>query len=231
LNVTRVLRRTLLGLQLSFLLLAGPLAFAGNQPSTPAPGQGKVVFVQNFELDAENFQSDSSLVSKLPEGPLPRPHVIRGKKEDPATQVQKIVNTMSNDLLKDLEKEGFTARRLLPGDPPPSDGWLLHGVFTEVDEGNRVRRAVIGFGAGAAKMSLYADVSDLSHPNQPLYALADNGTSGKMPGAAITMSPVAAGVKFAMEKNADSKAIKKTAEQIVDELVKKMSPAVATASK
>jgi len=214
---------------LSFLISGlATFAAAGSEKSSPPPGQGKTVFVQDFELDAENFQPESGLGSKIPEGPLPRPHVIRGKKEDPATQAKKIVDTMSNDLVKDLEKQGFTARRLLPGDAMPKDGWLLHGVFTEVDEGNRVRRAVIGFGSGSVKMSLYADVTDLTQPGPALYEFSNKDSSGKMPGAAITMNPVAAGVKFAMEKDASEKTIKKTASQIVTELVHKMNPPAPT---
>jgi len=230
-SATRILQRAMLGLSSVLALAAAQSTFAADKPSTPPPGQGKLVFVQDFELDAENFQGDSSLVSKLPEGPLPRPHIIRGKKEDPATQAKNLVDSMSNDLVQDLEKQGFTARRLMPGDPKPSEGWLLQGVFTEVDEGNRVHRAVIGFGSGAAKMSLYVHVSDLSHPGQPLYEFADKDTSGKKPGAVITLSPIAAGAKFAMEKNATEKTVKKTASQIVKQLVQQMNmPTTTTAT-
>ena len=219
-------------LRRSFGLLLCAVAFAlvteAAAGDKPLPGAGKAVFVQNFELDAQDFQGDSSLVSKLPEGPLPRPHLIRGKKEDAATQAKKLVDSMSNDLVKDLQKQGFTANRLMPGDPKPSQGWLLEGVFTEVDEGNRVHRAVVGFGSGAAKMSLYVHVTDLTKPGPALYEFADKGTSGKRPGAVITLSPIAAGAKFALEKNAPEKTVKKTASQIVAELVKQMNaPAAA----
>jgi Domain of unknown function (DUF4410) len=227
-------RNLLLGATLCLFLLPimpARLAAGSNKSDKPLPGQGKLVFVQDFELEVQDFKGDSSLVSKLPEGPLPRPHVLRGNKEDPATQAKKLVDSMSINLVKDLGKQGFNPRRLMPGDPMPSDGWLLHGVFTEVDEGNRVHRAVIGFGAGAAKMSLYADISDLGHAHQPLYTLAETDTSGHKPGAAITLNPIAAGVKFVMEKNASEKTVKKTASDIVSELVKKMNTGDAATPK
>lgn len=229
---SRVLQPVVFYLLVCFLTFdVGAKTAAAEKPSTPLPGDGKLVFVQDFDLDAENFKADSSVASKLPEGPLPRPHIIRGKKEDPATQAQELVASMSTNLVKDLEKQGFTARRMMPGDAKPSSGWLLRGVFTEVDEGNRVRRAVIGFGSGAAKMSLYVNVSNVAQPSQALYEIADKNSSGKMPGAAITLNPIVAGAKFTLEKNASEKTVKKTASQIVAELVRQMSTSQAAAAK
>jgi len=91
---------------------------------------------------------------------------------------------------------------LLPG------GALVAGVFTEVGEGNRMHRALIGFGSGSAKMDLYVTLADLATPEKPLYNVAQEDTSGKKPGAAITLNPYVAEVKFAMEKNAPEKTVK-----------------------
>ncbi|MGH9701940.1 MAG: DUF4410 domain-containing protein [Candidatus Acidiferrales bacterium] len=96
-------------------------------------------------------------------------------------------------------------------------------MFTEVDEENRARRAVIGFGSGAATMNLYVSLTDLSKPGQPLYKIDRKDSSGRKPGAAITMNPYAAAAKFVMEKDATEKVVKKTARQIVDDLVKKLN--------
>ncbi|HEX4022893.1 MAG TPA: DUF4410 domain-containing protein [Acidobacteriaceae bacterium] len=206
-------------------------AFAWSQTATPtAIGQCKLVYVTDFDLDAANYKGDTSLVSKLPEAPVPRPHILRKKKETPAQRAQDLVNLMSTSLVKDLTKAGYTAQRLLADDPKPMSGWQIRGVFTDVEEGNQVRRAVFGFGSGASKMELYVNASNLAHPEQPLYTVDTQKNSGKMPGAVITLNPIVAGAKFVMEKNAPEKTIKKTATQISKDMVAKMSASDAACS-
>ena len=49
--------------------------------------------------------------------------------------------------IQELEKAGYTAHRLRPGETRPTDGIRISGIFGEPDEQNRLRRAVIGSGA------------------------------------------------------------------------------------
>ena len=176
-----------------------------------------VIYVSDFELDSENFQADQSMPRAHQ-----RPHVINGplrQSRDPATEAQNLVNLMAADIVQDLTKAGYKAQRLAATDVRPSEGVWVHGVFTQLSEGNRLRRAVIGFGTGQAKMDLYVTMNDLSQPDQPLYTAATTEESGKKPGAAITMNPYVAAAKFVMEKNAPEKTIKKTASDISKEII------------
>jgi Domain of unknown function (DUF4410) len=173
--------------------------------------------VSDFELDSDNFQADQS---------MPRahqhPHIVNGplrQSKDPATQAQDLVNLMAKDIVQDLTKAGYKAHRLAATDVRPSEGVWVHGVFTELSEGNRLRRAVIGFGTGQAKMDLYVTMNDLSQPDQPLYTAGTSGESGKKPGAAITMNPYVAAAKFVMEKSAPEKTIRKTAGDISKDII------------
>ncbi len=67
---------------------------------------------------------------------------------------------------------------------------LIDGALTNISEGNRLRRLVIGFGAGSsvldAKVTMYQRVN--GNLNQVL-AFDTHADSGKMPGAAV-MAPV-----------------------------------------
>jgi Domain of unknown function (DUF4410) len=176
-----------------------------------------VIYVSDFELDSENFQADPSM-----ERAQRRPHVVNGplrQSKDPATDAQKLVNLMAMDIVQNLTKAGYKAQRLAATDVRPSEGVWVHGVFTELSEGDRRQRAVIGFGTGEAKMDLYVTMNDLSRPNQPLYTAAVSGESGKKPGAVITMNPYVAAAKFVMEKNAPEKTIKKTAGDISKDII------------
>ena len=205
-------------------ILAVPVTgMPGQQGSTQSSKQTQFVFspanttiyVSDFELDAENFQGDQSMRGR-------RPHVLNGplrQNQDPATQAQKLVDLMATDIVQDLTKAGYKAQRLAAADARPSVGVWVHGVFTELHEGNRMQRAVIGFGTGQTKMDLYVTINDLSQPNQPLYTSAKAEESGKKPGAAITMNPYVAAAKFVMEKKAPEKTIKKTAGAISKDLI------------
>ena len=189
---------------------------AQQSPVKPAFSSDTVIYVSDFDLDAQNVTTDQSGGN--------RPGVLGRRREehDPQAQAAKLVNTMSETLVSDLKKAGYKAERVPPGGLPPKTGAWVHGVFTEVDEGNSRRRAVIGFGAGQANMDLYVTLSDLSQPDKPLYNAAQGGASKDKAGAIITMNPYVAAAKFVMEKNAPEKMVKKTAGDISAQIATQM---------
>jgi len=131
---------------------------------------------------------------------------------------------MSSSIIADLRKAGYRALPLSVVDPRPKSGEWVHGVFTQVDEGNRLHRAVIGFGSGQAKMNLFVSITDLANPAKPLYQVSQDGSSGKSPGAIITLNPYAAAAKFVMGTNATDKMVKKTAGEISKQIIAQLSP-------
>lgn len=120
------------------------------------------VYVRDFELDAENVKVDKGVGGQVRPGLIELPS--KRQRRDPEAQAKKLVDTMSNSLVDDLRKAGYKAQRLDPDDSTPSKGALVTGVFTEVDESNRMHRALVGFGAGSAKMDFYVTISDLASP-------------------------------------------------------------------
>jgi hypothetical protein len=189
-------------------------------------GLPKTIYVSDFALEAERFEADQGIGGIMPRRPLerlgqrlPRPMAH----SNPEEQARKIIDTMSRSLIKNLKDKGFTAQPLPKSQPDlPRAGWLVQGVFTEVDEGNRIKRATIGFGRGATRMEAQVAVSNLSgaNPKAPFIVFGTVKSPKKMPGAVVTMNPYVAAAKFVMEKNASEKDIQNTAEQIVDEILK-----------
>jgi len=124
-----------------------PGVAADNAPfAAPAP----VVYVADFDLDVANVSPDSGpgqrvrrLRGLLPSGPGPL-----GQDKNPQDHAKHIVDEMADALTEDLKKGGADARRSAPGQPLPAAGWQVRGVFLNVDDGNRLRRAMVGFGAG-----------------------------------------------------------------------------------
>jgi Domain of unknown function (DUF4410) len=187
------------------------------------------VYISDFELDAEKVKVDKGgLVGEARPGIFERPR--KKEQRDPEAQARKLVDSMSKSLAEDLEKAGYKTQRLVSGEPQPVSGAWVHGVFTEVDEGSQRRRAVIGFGTGAATMDLYVTLTDLSKPEKPLYDAAKEDKIDKKMGAVITMNPYVAAAKYVMEKDASEKTVKKTAKEISEQVAKNLFQAQTAAA-
>jgi hypothetical protein len=220
----RLLMFALILVPIFLLIPAASAQGAAAQPkSAPSTFTKKtVVYVSDFELDAQNVDVDQGgPVSQVRPGILERPR--KREQQDPEYQAKKLVDLMATSLVKDLQKAGYNAQRLATGDVTPSSGAWVHGVFTEVDEGSRLRRAIIGSGSGQATMDLYVTVTDLSRPEQPLYQSPESDASAKKAGAVITMNPYVAAAKFVMEKNAPEKTDKKMASEISAQVITQLA--------
>ena len=189
----------------------------------PASGRPVVIYVADFELGAQTVHYEEGVLSGRP-GPVGRVGTrLSGSSSDPATRARQLVDLMANSLVKELTKAGFSATRLRPGAQLAAQGWLLRGVFTEVDEGNRLRRAMIGFGEGQTDLQVVATVHDLFQgPPTPLYELATDASSGSKPGAAPTLvlGPYGAAARFVMAGHDLEKNVKQTAAEIAGRLAR-----------
>jgi hypothetical protein len=100
---------------------------------------------------------------------------------------QEVRDRMAEDLVTGIRELGLPAQRATVGTPIPSDAIAVTGLFLNVDEGNRLHRTVIGFGAGQsqveAQVQVYAPSS--SGPAR-LLEFSTHADSGSMPGAAVT---------------------------------------------
>ena len=190
---------------------------------TAAPN---VVYVTDFDLDASEVHQ-SGIGSRLNSI---RPGIIGsgplGIARTPKEQARDLVETMSQSLIDDLHKDGVAAERLPPGAPLPSSGWLVRGAFLQVDAGNRLRRAVIGFGAGGTEMQVVTSIDQLgAGPPQPLYTVDTSAQSGRLPGAAVTLNPYVAAARFVMAGNDLDRNVKATASKIAEQVKTRITAA------
>jgi len=66
----------------------------------------------------------------------------------------------------------------------PENAWLIRGRFTKVNQGSRLLRGAIGFGAGGTKMETNVSVYDLNqNSNTPFLTFSTTGGSNAEPGA------------------------------------------------
>jgi hypothetical protein len=189
-----------------------------DMPAPPAePERSHRIYVTDFELESSAAPADASSA---------QPASIVPKANRSAAQAQHIVKAMSDDLLKDFAKAGYTTKLLRPSDPRPEDGFLIAGVFTQVGADNLLRRAVLGSGQGSETLQLYVAAKDLAHFTPPLYQTDAADADSTKSGAVIEISQNADAVKFSLEADVTDKDIKQTAQRISAELVKRINVAV-----
>jgi Domain of unknown function (DUF4410) len=94
-----------------------------------------------------------------------------------------------------LQKMGFYAIRLPRGTPPNGNNVLIvDGQFVDINEGNRLRRMVIGLGSGESAIDTKVQLYQLNDGvTKQLDDFKVHSDSGEMPGAALT-APAGAAV-------------------------------------
>ncbi len=98
---------------------------------------------------------------------------------------RQVANALAEELVRGLRDLGFTVERKPRGTPIERHQLLIDGEFIDVEEGNRLERLVIGFGAGASKVD--TEIHVYYGPRRKLLDFKTHADSGKMPGAAVTM--------------------------------------------
>jgi uncharacterized protein DUF4410 len=188
------------------------------EPGAPPPRPACIVYVQDFKVEKESSTEQESLGGGRARAMIAR---LKGATEMQSSQV---VDLMSSSLVSDLNRGGIKAVRLPAGQPLPKSGWLVRGVFTEVEQGSRALRAEVGFGAGATDLAVLVNVADLQKGKaKPFYRLETQAGSRKMPGGAsmaiVTKNPYVAAAKFVMSRRDLPKNIRQSAQTIADQII------------
>ena len=210
-------------------------------PNAPTTGS-KVVYVSDFDLDVVRRRAEKNssraAVETAPEeasgassnatptssssktsrsSASARP--ADSQTDDTASErANALVTAMSENLLRTLGKAGYTVHRFRPGEALPQAGLRIRGVFAEPDEGNRIRRLLVGSDSTVPKMLLYVGVDDLARPEQPLYELAKPPINDGKHGPVITVTAYSPVARFEMDKNPSDEDIKKVVTDIVADL-------------
>lgn len=214
---------------LQITLLAGLLyattsaVFAAD--STPFSAPAPIVYVTDFDLDVANVSPDSGpgqrvrrLRGLLPDGPGPL-----AQDRNPQDHAKHVVNEMADALTDDLRSGGVDARRIAREQPLPTEGWQVRGVFLNVDDGNRMRRAIVGLGAGQNDIQVAVSCDRLGAADlPPLYQAVEEADSRNMPGAVVKLNPYVIAAKFVMASGDEKKTIRKTAQQISDAVIARL---------
>ena len=206
------------------------------QDANANPGNSKIVYVKDFELEVvrRSMDKNSPVGTAAPRAPssspptnssgkpanspaIAQPADSRGE-NSAAIRASALVNAMSESLVKALEKAGYTVHHQRAGEAAPQAGLRIRGVFAEPDEQNRIRRLVVGGDSTTPKVLLYVGVDDLTRPEQPLYEVAKPPSTDPRHGPVITVTSFSPVVRFELNKNLSDDDLKKTARDIVADL-------------
>lgn len=144
---------------------------------TPPKKLPSKIYVQEFVAPLDNFRVDRN-------------------ERDLLAFIKAQRHALASDLVEQLSKHIAPAEILPEGKPLPRGNlWLVRGVFDRVNQGSRILRIGVGFGAGGTKLETRIAMEDLSGPHpSPFLSVLTTGGSGLAPGAWAAFTP--AGVFF-----------------------------------
>ncbi|MEO8205827.1 MAG: DUF4410 domain-containing protein [Chthoniobacterales bacterium] len=97
-----------------------------------------------------------------------------------------VSDRLNRALVQRIRTRIAPAQGVAPGVPfARQNAWLIKGRFTQVDEGGRMLRVLLGFGYGSTTFSTITEVYDLREPassRKPFLVLETHGGSNGMPG-------------------------------------------------
>jgi len=113
--------------------------------------------------------------------------------ERDADTAAEVADAFADELVTKIIALGLPAQRATPATYVPQNALLITGAFVDIDEGNRLRRMVIGLGAGQSKVDAQVQViSSTAQGRTTILEFTTHADSGEMPGAAVTMGAGAA---------------------------------------
>ena len=141
------------------------------------------VFVYDFAITAADVSENQGFFASLYNNALS--DTTENERESAIAQA--VQSRMSEDLVAGIRDLGLPAQRVTRGTPLPPDAIAVTGLFLNVDEGNRLQRTVLGFGAGQSKVDAQVQVHAPSSKGlTKLLEFSTHADSGSTPGALVT---------------------------------------------
>lgn len=167
------------------------------------------VLIYGFTVPADAIAIDDSAAAQIH-----RRRMLRRGSDDemsPEVVARRVQAAFSKTLVSQLQKASVPSE--IAADPDvvaPAHTLTVQGDFIAINEGNKSKRIMIGFGRGASNVQTHVTIS-LTTEAQPIVLSEFNlkSTSGKKPGAAATMgvgTAATAGVGAATGSVGDKKA-------------------------
>ncbi|MHC4587141.1 MAG: DUF4410 domain-containing protein [Planctomycetota bacterium] len=193
-------------------------SYVGNE-QLPKPGR---VIVYNFATTPEDIPADAAISRHYESYDTPQT----------AEQIQlgrQLSDIVARELVKEILDLGLPAERATIGSSPDIGDLLIKGEIISIDEGSRMKRMLIGFGAGAGELKTHVEGYQITAQGPRRLGSGEVKTGGgKMPGVLVPVAggakagsiAVSGGMNIAQEKGPESLegAAKRTAKEIAKAL-------------
>jgi len=190
----------------------------------------QLILVHDYRVSPDEVQLDSALSSRVKRAVKGTP-----KTEDQLTVEQEVSRVLTTTLVDEIRKLGIPADSATMASPVAGPILSIEGQIVSIDEGNKAKRLVIGFGSGASEVRTLTRVHEVTsadgdHLVEDFYTTTKSSRKpglGPMAGmgaaAGLAASHVAAaggvGVATSLSQTVEAD-VKHGAKQIAKELAK-----------
>ncbi len=193
---------------------------ATSNSAAPKVNNPRPVAVYDFAYDVVGKDAETA-VQQSRQGPARRIAGNLRPSETPAQNAAQLSGLLTTAIVEELTKLKIPASRYSRNSSWPATGLVVQGEFLQVDEGNQLARAAIGFGAGATEVLTQVEIYDPAKSrSKPIHIYGTGSGSKPKPGAIITKNPYALAAKYAMSRNASEKDVRKLGKQIAQDIAK-----------
>lgn len=183
---------TAFALRLIYVLLAAIVAGCAGASVAPqgqsaavATGSGppSAIYVYPFAVTANDVTLNQGFFQKTYQN-LTNSNTDQSQAQIAETTAQ----ALAANIVQELQSKGYNAVQLTRGTPVNGNNVLIiDGEFVDINEGNRLRRMVIGLGTGQATLDTKVQVYQMANGNATqILDFTTRADSGSMPGAALT---------------------------------------------
>ncbi len=152
------------------------------QPTAVAVTRPSQVLVYDFAISAADVSENQGFFAAVRNSLSDTSEHERGM-----AIAREVRERMSEELVAKIRDLGLPAQRATRGAALPTGAVAVSGIFLNVDEGNKLQRTVVGFGAGQSKVDAQVEVyAPSSGGPTKLLEFKTHADSGAMPGVAVT---------------------------------------------
>ncbi len=139
------------------------------------------ILIQDFTFDSQSIQTSTNPISKI------KSVLTNDSSEDLKAKLgNEVIDALSNELTEKIKILGFTAVRVNKTRLPAQNEIVITGQFLKIDEGNAIKRNLIGLGAGQSSIDTKVQViAPSSEGTQEILNFNAHADSGKMPGSVV----------------------------------------------
>jgi len=185
----------------------------------------RTIYVGDFNLDPQSIKLETGLFPISPVSSTQSDESetlfarLAGMPTERTVRARELVELMADSIVEDLRSLGLNASRVRANGAAPAESWLVRGTFVYTDEGNRISRALVGFGEGKTELETLIWLNDMqgSAP-RPFCELGTNARSSRGPGAITSIDPYEALGRFMIGGLDLDKNVMETARRIAREI-------------